>query len=81
MNNSNPLGGEVWVRGSRLGMVWLALFVIAGVLLYTVMGVLGWSGMMRALCAMLAAPVVGGVGIALWWMVRRPALLPDDEVE
>jgi hypothetical protein len=79
MNQSNPLSSAVWGRGSRLGLVWLAVFVIAGGLLYGVMGVLGWSGTLRALCAMFAAPVVGGIGIALWWLVRRPVLAPDEQ--
>ncbi|MBN1565905.1 MAG: hypothetical protein JXA10_18830 [Anaerolineae bacterium] len=81
MNNSNPLSGEVWQRGSRLGLIWLAVFVIVGVVLYALMGVLGWSGALRAIGAMLAAPVVGGIGIALWWLIRRPALVRDDEGE
>ncbi len=81
MNNSNPLSGDIWRRGSRLGLIWLAVFVMAGVALYAVMGALGWSGTLRAICAMLAAPVAGGIGIALWWMIRRPTLGPQKNKE
>jgi len=77
---SNPLSGEVWRRGAALGIRWLALFCVAGLGSYVVLGALGWSGTARALCAMGAGPAIGTVTIALWWAVRRPALQPKAKV-
>ena len=74
---SNPaFGRDVWRRGATLGLQWLALFVAITVLIYLLMGVTGWSGTARALCAMGAGPVLGIIVIVVWWMVRRPVLVP-----
>ncbi|GAB4408765.1 MAG: hypothetical protein Kow00106_02080 [Anaerolineae bacterium] len=70
----NPLSGEIWRRGSVLGLRWLALFCVASVGSYAALGVLGWSGIARALCAMGAGPLIGTAIIGLWWLVRRPSL-------
>jgi uncharacterized membrane protein len=61
---------------SAAGPQWLALFVIVTVAIYAGMGVIGWSGTARALCAMLVGPVIGIGIIVVWWMVRRPVLAP-----
>lgn len=76
----NPLSGEVWRRGAALGVRWLALFCVAGLGSYVVLGALGWSGTARALCAMGAGPAIGTVMIALWWAVRRPVLQPQAKI-
>jgi hypothetical protein len=73
---SNPLGWAVWRRGARLGLVWLALFAAVTVGTYACMGVTGWSGAARALCAMGIGPVLGTGIIAAWWVIRRPSLAP-----
>lgn len=73
---SNPLSGEIWRRGSALGLRWLVLFCVASLGSYAVLGALGWSGMARALCAMGAGPLIGTAIIVLWWIVRRPSLSP-----
>ncbi|NLX54146.1 MAG: hypothetical protein GXY58_03445, partial [Planctomycetaceae bacterium] len=58
MNDPNsPLGWRVWRRGALLGLQWLAVFVAATVAVFALMGLLGWSGTARALCAMGAGPV------------------------
>jgi hypothetical protein len=72
----NPLSGEVWRRGSALGLRWLALFVVVSLGSYGVLGLVGWSGVMRALCAMAIGPLIGTGIIVLWWLVRRPSLSP-----
>lgn len=69
-----PWQGEVWRRGARLGMVWLGVFAAVTVVLYLVMGITGWSGALRALCAMAFGPIIGLGLIAGWWVVRRPNL-------
>ena len=71
---SNPLSPAVWRRGAKLGLIWLALFVAVTVVIYALMGVIGWSGAARALCAMCTGPVLGIVIIIVWWMIRRPVL-------
>jgi hypothetical protein len=71
---SNPLGWPVWRRGALLGLQWLALFVMVTVAIYGLMGLIGWSGTARALCAMGVGPVLGTGIIVLWWLVRRPTL-------
>ncbi len=77
---SNPvLGREVWRRGALLGLQWLALFIIITVMIYLLMGITGWSGTVRALCAMGAGPVLGITIIIAWWMVRRPVLVPPGD--
>ncbi len=76
---TDPLGGHVWRRGSLLGLVWLAVFVAATGAIYALLGVLGWAGTGRALCAMGVGPAVGTVLIALWWVVRRPAPARDGD--
>ncbi len=43
------------------------------------MGVTGWSGTARALCAMGVGPVLGITIIIGWWMVRRPVLVPPGD--
>jgi hypothetical protein len=79
---SNPVfGREVWRRGALLGLQWLALFVAVTVLIYLLMGVTGWSGTARALCAMGAGPVLGITIIIVWWTVRRPVLVPPEQKE
>jgi hypothetical protein len=37
------------------------------------MGLLGWDGVLRALCAMAVGPVVALAVIGVWWIVRRPS--------
>ena len=73
---SNPLGGHVWRRGGLLGLLWLVIFAAATVASYALLGALGWDATGRALYAMGVGPVLGTVLIALWWVLRRPALLP-----
>ncbi len=68
----DPLRKEIWQRGARLGLVWLALFFASAAALYGVMGLFGWQAVWRALCAMFIGPVVGTAIIAGWWVVRRP---------
>jgi hypothetical protein len=77
MNNpAGPLGLDVWRRGAKLGL-WFA-FVFFGVTLgfYALMGVLGWDGVLRALCAMAVGPVIALAVIGVWWIVRRPSIGP-----
>lgn len=78
---SSPLGWHVWRRGARLGLVWLAVFVAITLLLYVLLGVLGWDGVAQALCAMFAGPVVGVLLIAAWWLARRPVLVPEEPAD
>ena len=68
----DPLRKEIWQRGARLGMVWLALFFASTAALYALMGLFGWEAVWRALCAMFIGPVVGTAIIAGWWVARRP---------
>lgn len=75
MNDPNsPLGWRVWRRGALLGLQWLAVFVAATLAVFALIGLLGWSGTARALCAMGAGPVIAIGIIATWWMIRRPVL-------
>lgn len=76
---NNPLGWAVWRRGALLGLKWLAVFVVATVGVFGLMGALGWSGTLRALCAMGAGPVIALGAIAAWWMVRRPTFGPSGQ--
>lgn len=69
---SNPVGWAVWRRGALLGLQWAAIFLIITLLVYLAMGVAGWSGTTRALCAMGIGPALGAGIVALWWVVRRP---------
>lgn len=70
----NPLSGEVWRRGALLGLRWTALFFGVMGITYLLLGVVGWSGVGRALCAMGVGPVIGTAILVVWWMIRRPAL-------
>ncbi len=80
MNNpSKPFGPAVWRRGAQLGLIWLALFAVVTVMIYLLMGVIGWSGTARALCAMGIGPVIGIGIIVAWWTIRRPVLVPPDK--
>ena len=78
---NNPLGWPVWRRGALLGLQWLGVFVLATAGVFGLMGLLGWSGTLRALCAMGAGPVIAIGIIAAWWMVRRPALGSGGQLE
>lgn len=78
---ASPLGWHVWRRGSLLGMQWLAAFVVVTVLLYLLLGVIGWSGIAQALCAMFTGPVIGTALIAGWWIVRRPVVAPVNRIK
>ncbi len=72
-------GWEIWQRGGLLGLIWLALFAAITVGIYLLMGVTGWDGTARALCAMLIGPVIG-VGVIIgWWVIRRPMLAPASD--
>ena len=71
---SNPLGWHVWRRGALLGMQWVVVLFAATVIVFAALGVLGWSGAGRALCAMGIGPVLGAGVIAAWWVFHRPAL-------
>ncbi|MEB2287077.1 MAG: hypothetical protein OZ934_03095 [Anaerolineae bacterium] len=73
---TNPLGSDIWRRGSLLGLAWLAVFVVMTGVSYALLGALGWDGTGRALCAMGLGPAAGMALIALWWAVRRPTLVP-----
>jgi hypothetical protein len=76
---SNPLGWAAWRRGALLGLrLALVLFAATGVM-YGLLGITGWSGTVRALCAMGVGPLAGVTVIALWWIVRRPALVLPGE--
>ena len=81
----NPLGREVWQRGARLGLWWTLICFGAALLVYAVLGLLGWAGVARALCAMAIAPAAATSLIAAWWVARRPALAasaaPPDQPE
>lgn len=81
MNNPPYLGWAVWRRGALLGLYWLALFVAVTVVVYGCMGLLGWSGTARVLCAMGIGPLLGTVIIVVWWIVRRPALEPAESYQ
>jgi hypothetical protein len=76
--HSDPLRGEVWRRGAILGLQWVAVFFAMTILVYGVIGITGWSGVMRALCAMAVGPVLAASGIAAWWVLRRPSLAPEE---
>ena len=75
----NPLGGDVWRRGAVLGLRWTALFFGVMAVTYLLLGIAGWSGAGRALCAMGVGPVIGTAILVGWWMIRRPALAPPDQ--
>ncbi len=79
MSDSNPLSGDVWRRGAQLGLQLFGVFALVAGLVYAGMGLLGWAGTTRALVAMLVGPLMGSVVIALWWLARRPMLMPDPE--
>lgn len=76
---TSPMGWHVWRRGALLGLQWLAVFVVVTLILYVLMGVIGWSGVAQALCAMFTGPVIGTALIAVWWLARRPALAAPDQ--
>ncbi len=79
MNESSDLlGGAVWRRGAVLGLQWATVLFVVTLGIYFLMGVTGWSGTLRALCAMGVGPVLGVGVIAAWWMVRRPAFVSPD---
>lgn len=74
---NDPLGWPVWRRGALLGLRWVTVFFAVTVMIYALLGVGGWSGVGRALCAMGVGPVIGTVVILVWWAIRRPSLIPD----
>lgn len=76
---TSPMGWHVWRRGALLGLLWLAVFVVVTLLLYGVLGILGWSGVAQALCAMFTGPVIGTVLIVVWWIKRKPSLMPGQD--
>jgi hypothetical protein len=81
MNNPapGPIGVDVWRRGAKLGL-WIALvFFVVTLLIYLIMGLLGWDGVLRALCAMAVGPLVALAVIGGWWIVRRPTIAPPDQ--
>lgn len=66
----NPLGWETWRRGAWLGLrLALVLFGVT-LLAWLVMGLFGWSGELRALCAMGIGPVLAVCLILGWWVFR-----------
>lgn len=70
----NELGLDVWRRGAKLGL-WIVLVFFAVTLgLYAIMGVLGWDGVIRALCAMAVGPILALALLGGWWIVRRPTV-------
>lgn len=78
---ANLFGGYVWRRGAQLGLWWLAAFAAVTIVLYVLLGLIGWSGVARALCAMFVGPVLALAGIVVWWVVRRPELVPADSAQ
>ncbi len=66
--------GEIWQRGAKLGLIWTLIFFGVTGLVFLLMGMLGWSGALRALCAMAVGPILATGAIVGWWMVRRPSL-------
>jgi hypothetical protein len=75
---TNPLGWPVWRRGGMLGLgIALAFFLATG-LVYGLLGIMGWSGVGQALCAIAIGPVLALVLLLGVWTIRRPALAPPD---
>jgi hypothetical protein len=73
---SNLFGRAIWQRGGLLGLIWLGLFAAITVVLYLLMGIIGWDGTARVLCAMILGPLLGIGVIVGWWVIRRPMLAP-----
>jgi len=71
---TNPIGWAVWRRGAVLGLIWVVVFFAVTGITYGVMGLAGWTGDVRALCAMGIGPILATIVIVGWWMVRRPTL-------
>ncbi|MBN1679808.1 MAG: hypothetical protein JW966_05920 [Anaerolineae bacterium] len=74
---NSPLGWAVWQRGAALGLRLVFVFFAVTGIVYAAMGIIGWSGVVRALCAMCAGPIIAVLGVVLWWRFTNPPLLPD----
>jgi len=72
---NDPLGWPVWRRGALLGLQWVVVFFVLTAVIYAALGLLGWSGVGRALCAMGVGPVLGTGMILGWWAIRRPSFV------
>jgi len=64
----------VWQHGAKLGLLWALVFFVVTVAIYLLLGITGWDGIIRALCAMAIGPVLATGGILVWFIARRPAL-------
>lgn len=77
-DSQNPLSGDVWKQGAKLGLRWSLVFFASALILYVVLGLVGWSGAARALCAMAAGPIFASAVIVFWWLGRRPHITPPE---
>lgn len=74
----NPLSGDVWRQGAKLGLRWSFIFFAAALIIYAVLGLVGWSGAARALCAMAVGPILASAVIFFWWSGHRSRLAPPE---
>ncbi len=74
MGYTNPLSSDVWRQGAKLGLRWSLVFFAAALIIYVVLGLVGWSGAARALCAMAVGPILASAVILFWWMGHRAPL-------
>lgn len=61
---------EIWLRGTRLGIVVVVLFVAGALLAYLLTGLIGVSGSIQALIAICVGPFIGGIVFFVWWKAQ-----------
>ena len=68
---AGPLGLDIWRRGALLGLRLLVVFFVVTLVVWLLLGALGWAGVLRALCAMGVGPFVALGIVGAWWLMRR----------
>ena len=76
---NNPLGWQTWQRGARLGLRLAAVLFGTTLVLWLIMGLVGWEAQARALGAMCVGPVLGLGVIAGGWLLRGKNALAETD--
>lgn len=74
-NPYEALGSTAWIKGMRLGMLILFLFLGGALGAFALLTLMGLSAGNSLITAAILGPVIGTGGFILWWLLKKPRLV------